>query len=276
MSPLTVMRNLFGGLEESTMVLPEREDPATLVVDKDTDSPARESLCATCLPSESVAGASYYWGKRVFDVTIASLALIVLAPLFMLVAVLIKLCCPGPVFFSQERVGSRRRNRGGQIVWEVRTFSFYKFRSMRTDADSSLHRHYIRQFCEGVAAHHGTEGSTFKLKDDPRVTRIGRIIRKTSIDELPQLVNVLKGDMSLVGPRPLPVYEVAYHKTEYLRRLAGLGGITGVWQVRGRGRVPMEEMMRMDIEYVSSPSLWLDLKLLFLTVPCLIPKRGAE
>jgi lipopolysaccharide/colanic/teichoic acid biosynthesis glycosyltransferase len=212
----------------------------------------------------------------VLDVALASLGLILLAPLFLLVAVLIKLRSSGPVFFTQERVGSRRRNRNGRTVWEVRTFSFYKFRSMRSDADSSIHRHYIRQFCEGRPAHHGSDGAIFKLKDDPRVTRIGRILRKTSIDELPQLVNVLKGDMSLVGPRPLPLYEVAQHKREYFGRLAGLGGITGVWQVRGRGRVPMEEMMRMDIEYVRRPSLWLDLKLLFLTVPCVLPKRGAE
>jgi lipopolysaccharide/colanic/teichoic acid biosynthesis glycosyltransferase len=147
---------------------------------------------------------------------------------------------------------------------------------MRQNSDQSLHQAYIKEFVEGQAAPSDADGSKFKLTNDPRVTRIGRFIRKTSLDELPQLLNVLKGEMSLVGPRPVPTYEVAAYRAWHHERLAALPGITGIWQVQGRCQVPFEEMIRMDIDYVRRQSPWLDLKLLFLTIPAVVSGEGAE
>jgi lipopolysaccharide/colanic/teichoic acid biosynthesis glycosyltransferase len=237
-----------------------------------------QSLGPSPVISSSSGGAFLsYHCRRLLCLVLAALLVIILGPLLLLIAILIKLDSPGPAIYTQERVGSRRRRtRNGRTIWEVRTFTFYKFRSMYRDADPSLHKEYIRQFCDGHAATDGEAGARFKLGNDPRVTRLGRIIRKTSLDELPQLFNVLKGDMSLVGPRPLPTYEVAHYKDAYYERFAALPGITGLWQVRGRGRVPFEEMIRMDIEYARSASLGLDLWLLLFTVPAVISGRGAK
>lgn len=204
---------------------------------------------------------------------LACLLLILLSPLLLLIAILIKLDSPGPVIFSQERVGSQRQWLGRTSLWVIRNFRMLKFRSMYQNADPAVHEAYIRDFVEGRAEE---RDGKFKLTNDPRVTRVGRILRKFSLDELLQLVNVLKGDMSLVGPRPVPPYEVAGYRSGHHKRLAALPGITGVWQVKGRCRVTFEEMVRMDIGYVSDASLWLDLKILFLTIPAVISRRGAE
>src|SRR5262249_20706088 len=158
-------------------------------------------------------------------------------------AILIKLDTPGQIFFVQERVGSRRRSRDGQTIWEIQNFPFYKFRSMVQNADQSLHQAYIAAWIEGRVSESTTTGTKFKLTDDPRVTRIGRILRKTSLDELPQLMNVLKGEMSLVGPRPVPTYEVAEYQAQHYQRLGALPGITGLWQVKARCQVSFEEMI---------------------------------
>jgi lipopolysaccharide/colanic/teichoic acid biosynthesis glycosyltransferase len=213
--------------------------------------------------------------KRCVDVTLAALLLVILAPLLLLIAVLIKIDSSGPVIFSQERVGARRRSNGNRTVWEIRTFQFYKFRSMVPNADDALHRAHIEAFVAGhLDSESGNDGS-FKLTNDPRVTRIGRILRRTSLDELPQLVNVLKGDMSLVGPRPVPTYEVAGYEEWHHERLAALPGITGLWQVKGRCQVTFDEMVRMDIEYVRNRSLRSDIKILMLTIPAVLSGRGA-
>ena len=158
----------------------------------------------------------------------------------------------------------------------IRNFTMYKFRSMVQNADSSVHEAYIKDFVEGRAQATPENGGKFKLTNDLRVTPLGRLLRKFSLDELPQLINVLKGDMSLVGPRPVPPYEVACYGNGHHKRLAALPGITGFWQVKGRGRVTFEEMIRMDIQYVENASLWLDLKVLFLTIPAVLSRRGAE
>ncbi|MDP8923309.1 MAG: sugar transferase [Chloroflexota bacterium] len=213
--------------------------------------------------------------KRCLDVALTIVALILLAPLLLVIALLIKLDSAGPAVFVQERVGARRRTKDGRMVWEIRNFSVYKFRSMVHNADESVHQAYIKAWIDGQAAA-AHQGVTFKLTKDPRVTRVGRILRKTSLDELPQLFNVLKGDMSLVGPRPVPTYEVAEYQDWHRERLAALPGITGLWQVKGRCQVSFEEMIRMDIDYVRSRSLWLDVKLLFLTIPAVLSGRGAE
>lgn len=218
----------------------------------------------------------YLTCKRCMDVIIAGLLLILLSPVLLLIALLVKLDSPGPVIFKQERVGAKRRRLEAKVVWITRNFSFYKFRSMFQNADSSAHEAYIRAFVNGNAQASEESGGKFKLTNDPRVTRIGRILRKTSLDELPQLVNVLKGHMSLVGPRPVPPYEVACYRNGDHQRLAALPGITGLWQVNGRCQVPFEKMIEMDLEYIREASVWLDLKILLRTIPVVLSGRGAE
>lgn len=227
-----------------------------------------------CLPEADHSSISFAM-KRVVDVSIASALLLLLSPLLLLIALAIRGDSRGPVLFVQPRVGARRRVDGGRCTWEVCTFAVYKFRSMYHGADQALHRNYIKAFVAGQEASE-VAGSTFKLDHDPRVTRVGRVLRRTSLDELPQLLNVIEGTMSLVGPRPVPAYEVADYESWHYERLAALPGITGLWQVRGRGRVTFDEMMRMDIEYVRNQSLWLDLKLLALTLPAVFLGRGAR
>lgn len=214
--------------------------------------------------------------KRCLDVTLAAVMLVVLMPLLLLIALLIKLDSPGPVIFVQDRVGARRRTSAGRTTWEIRTFRLYKFRSMVDKADDSIHRAYIKAFVDGQVEASDANGTKFKLTNDRRVTRVGRVLRKSSLDELPQLVNVLKGEMSLVGPRPVPAYEVAEYKPWHRERLAALPGITGAWQVSGRCQVSFEDMIRMDIDYVRNRSLWLDVQILLLTVPAVLSGRGAE
>jgi lipopolysaccharide/colanic/teichoic acid biosynthesis glycosyltransferase len=218
----------------------------------------------------------YFYGKRFLDIVLATLLLVVLSPLMLLIAVLIRLDTPGPIIFVQERVGARRRSRDGRTVWEIRNFPFYKLRSMVQDADPSTHQAHVKAYVEGRVEPSSTCSAKFKLTDDPRVTRVGRMLRRTSLDELPQLINVLRGEMSLVGPRPVPTYEMAEYQPWHRERLAALPGLTGLWQVNGRCQVSFEEQIRMDIEYVRNPSLWLDLKLLFLTIPAVLSGRGAD
>ena len=214
--------------------------------------------------------------KRCMDICLATALIIILLPILLLIALLIKLDSRGPVIFTQERVGAKRQRFGRQRVWVVQNFPFYKFRSMVRDADSSLHEAYIKDFVEGRAHPSAESGGKYKLTNDPRVTRIGRFLRKFSLDELPQLFNVLKGDMSLVGPRPVPTYEVAGYSPRHHHRFAALPGITGWWQVKGRCQVSFEEIIRMDLDYIHNASLWLDLKILFLTLPAVLSRRGAE
>jgi len=235
-----------------------------------------DALPLLSAPSARATGggrAFYYGCKRGMDIIGALTLLLILSPLLLFIAALIKLDSPGPVLFVQYRVGSRRSRRG---AWKAWLFPFYKFRTMFTNSDESLHREYVREFCNGRLATERAAATPFKLQNDPRVTRIGRLLRRTSLDELPQLMNVLRGEMSLVGPRPVPPYEVAHYKEADFERLAAPPGLTGLWQVRGRGRVTFEEMIRMDIEYARSSSLWLDVKLLALTIPAVLRRHGAE
>ena len=230
---------------------------------------------ARVIPTVRIGSALHVGAKRCLDIGLTVVALVILAPLLVLIALLIKLDSSGPTVFVQERVGARRRTIDGRAAWEARNFSVYKFRTMIHNADQSVHQAYIKAWIDGQAeaAHNGT---TFKLTRDPRITRVGRILRKSSLDELPQLFNVLKGEMSLVGPRPVPTYEVAEYQEWHRERLAALPGITGLWQVKGRCQVSFDEMIRMDIDYVRGRSLWLDVKLLFLTIPAVLSGRGAE
>ena len=226
---------------------------------------------------------AYFVCKRILDVLVATVLLVSLFPLIVVIAALIKLDSDGPSIFVQRRVGAKRCIEANRVVWLIHTFSFYKFRSMIRDADSSVHHAYIREFQQGSTNGNGHEkgngngsGTLYKLANDSRVTRIGRILRKTSLDELPQLINVLKGEMSLVGPRPALLYEAAIYTDSHYERLCVLPGITGLWQTKARCQVPFEDMVRMDIEYVRTSNLWLDLKILLLTIPAVLSCRGAS
>jgi exopolysaccharide biosynthesis polyprenyl glycosylphosphotransferase len=196
--------------------------------------------------------------KRSSDLAIALAALIVLAPLWLLIALLIKLDSRGPVFYKQERVGM-----------DGRIFLFYKFRSMRAGTDDARHREFQEKYIKGEAESNLGDASrpAYKLRGDDRVTRLGRLLRKTSLDELPQLFNVLRGDMSVVGPRPPIPYEVKSYELWHRKRLDMKPGITGLWQVSGRNRLTFDEMVRMDLYYIENWSLLLDLKIILQTLP---------
>lgn len=194
--------------------------------------------------------------KRTLDLIIAALAIAVLLPFWLLIALLIKLDSKGPVFYTQERVGM-----------DGRLFLLYKFRTMNAGADSEVHREYQRAFIAGRAeANLGNENKpTYKLHSDPRITRVGKLLRRTSLDEVPQLLNVLSGDMSLVGPRPPIPYEVEAYELWHRKRLDMKPGLTGLWQVSGRNRLPFEEMVRLDLFYIENWSLLLDIKIILRT-----------
>jgi lipopolysaccharide/colanic/teichoic acid biosynthesis glycosyltransferase len=217
----------------------------------------------------------YYLLKRALDVTLAALALTLLLPVLLIIAVLIVLDSGWPVIFKQQRVGAERWVRDGYSYWQRTVFICYKFRSMVRTADPKTHQVFAKAFVEGRVEVSNETGPKFKLNGDPRVTRVGRILRKTSLDELPQIVNVLRGEMSLVGPRPDVPYSVKHYKPWHYERLAALPGLTGYWQVKGRCDVPFDEMVRMDIEYIRNQSLWLDLKIILFTIPAVISGRGA-
>lgn len=229
----------------------------------------------------------YFLCKRILDFTLALIALIVLAIPMAFVAMLIALETPGPVIFSQKRIGARRRKRHGRVEWETVNFTFYKFRSMYHNSDSTVHQQFMKAFIKNdrqklaqvqnsisPAADNGSEVS--KLVNDPRITKVGRIIRKTSIDELPQLWNVIKGNMSLVGPRPSVSYELEEYNDWQKKRLEAIPGLTCLWQVNGRSATDFDGQVALDIEYIEKRSLWMDIKILFLTIPAVLACKGAR
>ncbi|MFW5709659.1 MAG: sugar transferase [Chloroflexota bacterium] len=218
--------------------------------------------------------------KRAFDFTAALVLLIVMAPLLVTLAVAIRLDSKGPALFKQQRIGARRVVRNGKVHWEAHPFTMYKFRSMRQNASSAIHEAYVKAYIKNDMSamseiNEGNQDGAFKIKRDPRITRIGAFIRKTSLDELPQLINVLKGEMSLVGPRPALAYEVEEYKDWHNLRLAAIPGITGYWQAVGRNNVEFEKMIELDVYYAKNQSLWLDLKILLMTPLSVIQGKGA-
>jgi lipopolysaccharide/colanic/teichoic acid biosynthesis glycosyltransferase len=221
----------------------------------------------------------YFAGKRLFDVLVAGALLPVLLPLMVLITLLIILDTPGPAMFKQRRVGARRRKNGQGASWEVRTFTMYKYRTMYHRCDSDAHRQYMQALIhndeEGMAALQGEETPIRKLVNDRRVTRLGRFLRKSSLDELPQFLNVLKGEMTLVGPRPALPYEVDIYEPWHHRRLWAFPGITGLWQVTGRSSVNFDGMVKLDLEYIERQSLRLDVKILFMTPLVVLRGKGA-
>ncbi len=225
---------------------------------------------------------SWYFGmKRLLDVSIVLVSALFMVPILLVLGLVIKLDSSGPIFFKQERIRSRRRKIDGEWRWEFEPFTFYKLRTMQADTDVKLHRDYIAAYIASDEEQMAEltpglkEKDTYKITHDPRVTRIGRALRKLSIDEMPQVWNVLKGDMSLVGPRPPIRYEFEMYEEWQSHRLASLTGITGWWQVNGRAETSFEEMVQLDIEYIRRQSFWLDLKILFLTIPAVISRKGA-
>lgn len=223
---------------------------------------------------------SYHFVKRLIDFIVAAALLIFLAPLLIAISVLIRLDSPGGAIFTQERVGVRFRYANGRRDWELRPFTVYKFRTMSRNSKSELHRQFVQAFIQNDTAamsliQNGKDSGVYKIVDDPRVTRVGKYLRKTSLDELPQLWNVLKGDMSLVGPRPPLAYEVEVYSERHLQRLAAYPGMTGLWQISARSSVDFEKMVDLDVWYIENQSLWVDLKILFMTPFAVIRGKGA-
>jgi lipopolysaccharide/colanic/teichoic acid biosynthesis glycosyltransferase len=201
--------------------------------------------------------------KRGLDLLLGGGALVLLSPALLLVAVLIRLDSAGPALFKQERLG---RN--------MRPFTIYKFRTMVHEASDSLHRDAVRRTAQMRRSEMDEDEASFKTLDDPRITRLGHILRKWSLDELPNLISIVKGDMSLVGPRPALDYELPYYKDWFYRRFAVKPGLTGIWQVERTQAEDYDDMMRMDLRYVEAFNIWLDLKLILLTIPAVIRERG--
>lgn len=206
--------------------------------------------------------------KRCLDIVGSLLALILLSPAMLAIALAVKLTSKGPVLFRQTRLGQYSR-----------PFTFLKFRSMHYGCDAKIHEQYVSKLIRGGQdTLHSTENSNavFKITNDPRVTRVGRFLRKTSLDELPQLINVLRGEMSLVGPRPPLAYEVRQYTSWHRRRvIEAKPGITGLWQVNGRSRISFDDMVRLDLKYVEHASLLLDLKILLQTPAAILFAEGA-
>src|SRR3972149_1691096 len=193
--------------------------------------------------------------KRIVDIVGAALIVVFLSPLLLMVTILIKRDSAGPAIFKQTRTGLNNK-----------TFTLYKFRSMFNNAEAEQ---------EGLRGFNEATGPLFKMKKDPRITRVGYWLRKTSLDEFPQFVNVLKGEMSLVGPRPPLPDEVEEYGDKEMQRLSVTPGITGLWQINGRSELSFEEMVNLDLTYIDNWSLWLDLKILALTMPAVFSRRGA-
>lgn len=239
--------------EEWNHDIPQRPSNPTLYPDLARRDSAKKFFCAI---------------KRFMDIVGSVLALLIFAPVLLAIAVAVKITSKGPVFFRQKRVGQY----GEQFV-------FLKFRSMHVNNDSSVHKEFVRQLIAGKAVSDGSDknGQTvYKLTKDRRVTRVGAFLRKTSLDELPQFWNVLKGEMSLVGPRPAIAYEVEAYDIWHRRRvLEAKPGITGLWQVHGRSRVKFDDMVRLDLRYAKTWSPWMDLKILLRTPVVVVFGDGA-
>lgn len=229
----------------------------------DDPTRTREILVSSLIIGEPAAWYSlrgnsilYAFAKRIIDIVGSILLLVITSPVLLISAVLIKLTSPGPVIFKQKRAGLMGR-----------PFVMYKLRTMVDGMEDTT------SIANGYPS--GVNGAVFKLKDDPRITPVGKVLRKLSIDELPQLVNVLKGQMSLVGPRPLPLDQIRFDTIQERARLTVKPGLTGLWQVSGRSDIPYDEWIELDYYYVVNRSLWLDLIIILKTIPAVLSCRGA-
>jgi exopolysaccharide biosynthesis polyprenyl glycosylphosphotransferase len=210
--------------------------------------------------------ATYDGIKRALDIVLSLALLVTLSPLFLLIAALVKLTSAGPVFFRQERVGQM-----------MKPFMMLKFRTMRVNNDHAIHHQFVSEFIKSSGRNgEAAKKTLFKIADDPRVTSVGRVLRRTSLDELPQFWNVLIGEMSLVGPRPPLAYEVVQYKSWHRRRvMEAKPGLTGLWQVTGRSRTTFDEMVRLDLRYARTYSVWTDIKILLATPRAVFSGKGA-
>jgi lipopolysaccharide/colanic/teichoic acid biosynthesis glycosyltransferase len=242
-----------GVVSDRLAVVVDLRTPEQLVIDLREEAAEPRLL----IPEEGLLGAAGWQRavKRLGDVLVGGLLLVGLSPVLLTAALLVVLSSRGPVFFAQERAGLQGRR-----------FRFLKFRTMVCDAEARR--------CE-LEAHNEVDGPVFKIRRDPRITRVGRVLRKLSVDEVPQLLHVLSGKMSLIGPRPLPVGEAAGLSPWEAQRLLVKPGLTCIWQVSGRSDLDFRTWARMDIDYIRDWSLWLDLKLLLRTVPAVLSGRGA-
>jgi len=211
--------------------------------------------------SELFARAKVFLLKRALDLMLTCLILIAFSPLLLLIMLAIKMGSPGPVFYAQTRLGKKGE-----------PFRFYKFRSMYVNTDDAHHRSYLKSLIKAGNPYKVDENGEplFKIFDDGRVTRVGRLIRRYSVDEFPQLFNVLKGEMSLVGPRPPLAHEYQDYSDWHRKRLDGIPGITGLWQVNGKSKISFDEMVKLDIHYLKNWSLWLDIKIILRTIPVML------
>ena len=214
------------------------------------------------VPAAAQSRRIHYWFKNVLDLTIAVVTLVVFSPLLLVVGLAVKLDSPGPAIFKQKRIGK-----------DGRLFTVRKFRTMCVDADDKPHREALKKLVEGQPAATVNGQGFFKPADDPRVTRVGKFLRATGLDELPQLINIFRRDMSVVGPRPAIPYELELYKDWHHRRLGVRPGVTGLWQVRRHDTQNFDDVMRLDLEYVDSFSIWLDLKIILLTFPMILFRR---
>lgn len=223
---------------------------------------------------------SYYFIKRVLDIVIALLVLILAFPLLVLISLAIVIYSPGPVFFVQERVGAERKTYNGHSYWRRVNFRCYKFRTMKVNADPSVHRAYVKALIDNnqneMTALQGQSTAMRKLVNDPRITRPGALLRKSSLDELPQFWNVLCGNMSVVGPRPAIPYEVDMYKPWHHRRLRAKPGITGLQQVTVRTLADFDRQVQLDLEYIENQSIWLDIKIILKTPFAILSTKGAR
>jgi lipopolysaccharide/colanic/teichoic acid biosynthesis glycosyltransferase len=232
---------------------PAREVPPT----RPLDGPLRQ---------RSAREVAYDATKRALDAAGSAVLLVLLSPVVAAIAVLVKATSHGPIFFRQERIGRYGR-----------PFRMLKFRTMYVDSDPAIHREYVETFIQSGTGRAEERRGVYKIVDDPRMTRIGHVLRRSSLDEVPQFWNVLVGEMSLVGPRPPVLYEVSKYKSWHLRRVLEVKpGMTGLWQVTGRSQTTFDEMVRLDLRYARHRSLWLDLKILAATPRAVLSGKGAH
>jgi lipopolysaccharide/colanic/teichoic acid biosynthesis glycosyltransferase len=224
----------------------------------------------------------YFFLKRWMDIILSLGMIIFFAPLMIAIAIMVRMDSKGPAIFAQERIGSDVRGKNNRRSWSMSAFTMYKFRTMYTNNDASTHKAFVQAMINNdddtlnkIQGGAVTGADKYKIKHDPRITPVGRWLRKTSLDELPQLFNVLKGEMSLIGPRPALGYEVEMYSPAHLRRLEAKPGLFGLWQVKGRSSVSFEGMVALDVEYIETQSLRNDIKILVETPFAVLKGKGA-
>ncbi len=251
----------------------------TAVPLESSSTEAHKASCELHLIPDQGQRRFYFLCKRLLDILFAGIALVVLSPLILLVALLVKFESPGPIIFKQERIHPIRHGGSQGGPSGIKTFTFFKFRTMYESCNSNPHRDYLQTFIlkdkKEKAENHCDDSHIRKIADDPRVTHLGRFLRKSSLDEFPQLWNVIKGDMTLVGPRPELPYAIEFYEPWHRKRLEATPGITGLWQVTSRSIADFDEMVRMDAWYIEHQSLWLDLLILIKTPFAVLSTRGA-